>query len=53
MLFWLPRPLQALFMLMLLIVNTAFWVIPLYAAVLLKLLIPIQAWRDICSRFAS
>jgi len=53
MLFWLPSPLQALFMLLLMIVNVSFWVIPIYIAVILRLLIPIGAWRNLCSRFAS
>lgn len=53
MLFWLPRPVQALFMLLLMIASTAFWVIPIYISVIFKLLIPIKAWRDLCSRFAS
>lgn len=53
MLFWLPRPLQALFMLALLVINTIFWATPLYLAVIVKLLIPIKFIRDLCSRFAA
>ena len=53
MLFWLPRSVQALFMMVLLIANTAFWVIPIYISVIFKLLIPVRSWRDLCSRFAS
>lgn len=50
MLHVLPAPLHGAIMVVLLILNTVFWVIPVYALVLVKLLMPAGAARDTVSR---
>lgn len=53
MIHWMPGPLQGFIMATLLIINTVFWVIPLYLLVLLKLIIPVRSVRDPLSRMAA
>lgn len=53
MLHKLPPPLLGLLMIGVLILNTLFWAVPLYAGVLVKLLMPRGAARDALSRFCA
>lgn len=53
MLSFLPPPLRGAVMLLLLLLNTVFWVIPLYTVVLIKLLLPKGPLLDASSRLAS
>ncbi len=50
MLRWLPAGLKAVVVLVLLILNTLLWCLPLYAVALAKLAIPRPGWRAACSR---
>jgi 1-acyl-sn-glycerol-3-phosphate acyltransferase len=47
---WLPGPLRGVLSFLGYLVNTLFWVIPLFLFALLKALIPVGAWRRVCSR---
>ena len=54
MLHMLPGPLQGAIMALLLLINTIFWVIPLYIMVLVKLLLPLGSPPyDLVSRFIA
>ncbi|AXQ28812.1 acyltransferase [Solimonas sp. K1W22B-7] len=53
MLQFLPAPLLGALVMVLLIVNTVFWVIPVYALVLVKLVTPAGTARDAVSRAAA
>lgn len=53
MISFLPRPLHGLLMAILLLANTIFWVLPLYALVILKLLLPIKPVRHALSDLMS
>ncbi|MEQ1439692.1 acyltransferase [Fontimonas sp. SYSU GA230001] len=53
MLSFLPAPLHGAVMMVLLIVNTLIWAVPVYAAILLKLLAPRGAARDAVSRLVA
>ena len=53
MLTFLPAPLLGVVMVLLLIVNTMFWVMPVYAATLLKLVSPRGAVRDRVSEWVA
>ena len=50
MLHYLPGPLQGAIIVLLLIINTVFWAIPVYALILIKVLLPQGALRDLVSR---
>lgn len=47
---YLPRPVSAVLSLVFYGLNTIFWVIPLFAMTLAKLLVPLPTWRRWCSR---
>ena len=32
--------------LVLIVINTIFWAIPIYVGIVLKLIVPLRAWRD-------
>jgi 1-acyl-sn-glycerol-3-phosphate acyltransferase len=49
----LPAPLTGLLMSMVLLINTVFWVIPVYAVILLKLVAPKGAMLDRLSRLTA
>lgn len=53
MLSFLPAPLVGVIMSLLLVVNTVFWVIPLYTVVLVKLVMPRGAVLDALSRLTA
>ena len=53
MLRFLPAPLHGAVMALLLLANTVFWVIPVYAVVLLKLIVPKGPLLDALSRLAA
>ncbi|MEL0028495.1 MAG: acyltransferase, partial [Perlucidibaca sp.] len=53
MLYWLPGPILGVIMATLLLINTVFWVTPLYVLVIVKLLLPIPALRRLISRLLS
>ena len=53
MLHFLPAPLLGTVMALLLFINTVFWVIPVYATTLIKLLTPKGAARDMVSRWVA
>jgi 1-acyl-sn-glycerol-3-phosphate acyltransferase len=46
----LPRPLRGLLSLGLYVLNTVFWVQPLFLITLLKFVVPVPAWRRWCNR---
>jgi len=50
---FLPAPVLGITTLLALVLNTLFWVIPLYVSVLLKLVSPTRGMRDACSRYAA
>ncbi|MDY6822853.1 MAG: acyltransferase [Thermodesulfobacteriota bacterium] len=50
MLSFLPGPVRGVMSLFLYVANTIFWCIPLYTVSILKFLVPITAFRDICSK---
>lgn len=52
MLSFLPGPVVALINSVSIVLNTLFWCVPLYLAVLGKLLIPVRAWREFCTKTA-
>jgi 1-acyl-sn-glycerol-3-phosphate acyltransferase len=49
----LPAPLCGALMMLLLVVNTLFWAVPVYVAILLKVLTPRGAARDAVSRLTA
>lgn len=53
MLRFLPAPLLGAIMMLLLILNTLFWSVPVYAGILLKLIIPRGRLRDAVSRLTA
>lgn len=53
MLHFLPGPIQGLLILLVFIANTLFWAVPVYAAILLKLLAPPGVARDAVSRLTA
>ncbi len=52
MLHFLPSPIIAFVNALALCLNTLFWCIPLYSAVIARLLIPIKSWQRLCSKTA-
>jgi 1-acyl-sn-glycerol-3-phosphate acyltransferase len=46
---YLPGPFRGVASLLLYIVNTVFWTIPLFFVAFLKLMIPVQPWRKCCN----
>ena len=50
MLSFLPGPLHGAVIVVLLIINTVFWAVPIYALILIKVLLPKSALRDAVSR---
>ena len=46
----LPGPVRGLLSLGLYVLNTVFWVIPLFIITLLKFIVPVPAWRRLCNR---
>lgn len=52
MLQFLPSPIVGVVMMILLVINTVFWAIPVYVAVIFKL-ITWGSWRDVASRAAA
>ncbi len=53
MLSFLPGPVRGALSLLLMVINTIFWTIPLVMIALLKLLIPMSPWRKFCSRIQN
>jgi 1-acyl-sn-glycerol-3-phosphate acyltransferase len=49
MMYFLPAPVRGILSLMLYVVNTVFWTVPLFVVAFLKFIIPIKAWRRFCS----
>lgn len=45
--------LRSAFALLILVVHTTFWAIPIYVVTLLKLIIPWKPWRTFCSRIMT
>ncbi|MGD8370982.1 MAG: acyltransferase [Syntrophobacterales bacterium] len=50
MLSFLPGPIRGVISLLLYVINTVFWTVVLLLVALLKLLIPVTAWRKFCSK---
>lgn len=50
MLSFLPGPVRGVISLLLYVINTIFWTLVLLLVALLKLLIPVTAWRKLCSK---
>ncbi len=51
MLSFLPVPVRGVIGFVLFVLNLTFWIIPFYVVAILKLLIPIKAWRRLCIRW--
>ena len=47
---WLPGPIQGVASLLVLTVNTVFWTTLLFIITLFKIVVPLAAWRSLCSR---
>ncbi|MFC1895821.1 acyltransferase [Thermodesulfobacteriota bacterium] len=47
---FIPGPVRGGLSLLLMLINTVFWSLPLYAVAILKLVIPINPWRNLCGR---
>ncbi|MGH8447238.1 MAG: acyltransferase, partial [Solimonas sp.] len=50
MLYWLPAPLIGVIATLLLVLNTLFWVVPVYLLILVKVVTPKGRLRDAVSR---
>lgn len=50
MLSFLPGPVRGVLLLLLYVINTIFWSVVLFLMALLKLSVPVTAWRRLCSR---
>jgi 1-acyl-sn-glycerol-3-phosphate acyltransferase len=50
MLSFLPHSLRGALVALLVGLNTLFWTTPLFAIALLKAALPLEAWRDLCTR---
>ena len=50
MLSFLPHALRGVLVAFLIGLNTLFWCAPLFAIALLKFMVPVTAWRDLCTR---
>lgn len=50
MLSFLPHALRGVLTALFLGLNTAFWCTPLFAIAILKFVVPLRAWRDLCTR---
>ena len=50
MLSFLPHPLRGVLTALLIGLNTAFWCAPLFVIALLKFIVPVTAWRELCTR---
>jgi len=50
MLSFLPHALRGVLVTLLIGLNTLFWCTPLFAIALLKFVVPLRVWRDLCTR---
>jgi 1-acyl-sn-glycerol-3-phosphate acyltransferase len=50
MLSFLPGPVKGVLLLSLYVINTIFWTMVIFLVALLKLLVPLPAWRKFCSK---
>jgi 1-acyl-sn-glycerol-3-phosphate acyltransferase len=49
MMLFLPGPVRGILSFLLYVVNTVFWVIPIFLIAFLKFIIPINGWRRLCT----
>ncbi len=50
MLRFLPAPLRGVLSLVFYAVNTVFWTTPLFMVAFLKLIVPVETWRNLCTK---
>jgi hypothetical protein len=50
MLSFLPGPVKGVLLLGLYVINTIFWTMVVFSVALLKLCVPVPAWRKLCSK---
>jgi 1-acyl-sn-glycerol-3-phosphate acyltransferase len=47
---FLPHALRGVLVALLIGLNTLFWCVPLFSIALLKFMVPVKAWRDLCTQ---